>query len=107
MSSKQNSEDGSGISRAQNIGEGFQSIGWCLDKQYVFAKNRLDLLFSGLEVERLKAIVNTTDGTVTYNLAQGVLTEMSCGDLGESRIEIIAPTLKSQLGGNAFGLSSK
>jgi hypothetical protein len=46
-------------------------------------------LLSGLTVERMKAVIITSDGVFGYNLTLDALTEVPLDDCMESRIEII------------------
>ena len=79
-----------GYLKAVNQGEGFASVGWRFSAERVFDRAKLFELFSGLDVERMKAVFLTEDGVFGYNLAGDGLTEMELDDCLESRIEIIA-----------------
>lgn len=76
--------------RFKNQGQGHFSIGWLLKPELIFDAEKLRLWMSGLEVDRLKAIVCSNAGGLILNLRDGVLSEMPADHLNESRIEIIA-----------------
>ena len=80
----------SGYLQAINQGEGFASIGWRFSAQHCFERSKLFSLFSGLDVERMKAVFLTDEGVFGYNLTGDGLTEIELEDALESRIEIIA-----------------
>ena len=79
-----------GMLKAINEGEGFYSIGWRFAPEKVFSYQKLILLFTGLKVERMKAVMITDKGFVGYNLTLDGLTETSLNKCSESRIELIA-----------------
>jgi len=79
-----------GYLKAVNQGEGFESVGWRFTAERVFNRTKLFQLFSGLNVERLKAVFLTEDGVFGYNMVGDGLTEIQLDDCLESRIEIIA-----------------
>jgi G3E family GTPase len=79
----------SGYLAAVNEGEGFQSMGWRFSPDKVFDHKKLFSLLSGLTVERMKAVIITSDGVFGYNLTLDALTEVPLDDCMESRIEII------------------
>ena len=49
--------------------------------------------FAGLNVERLKAVVITSEGIFSYNISADCLTEQELDECLETRIEIIAKSL--------------
>ena len=79
-----------GYVTAINQGEGFESIGWRFSPQKVFDRDRLSGFLSGLDVERMKAVFITLDGTFAYNMTRDTLTEVELDERAESRVEIIA-----------------
>ena len=79
-----------GYRQAINRMEGFESIGWRFDASCVFNQTCLFAFITGLNVQRLKAVVITQSGVFAYNLAEDTLTEVELSDCLESRIEIIA-----------------
>ena len=85
----------SGFIQALNEGEGFSSVGWRFSPAFTFDRDRLFAFFSGLEVERLKAVVITSDGVFGYNLTEDALTEFELDDCLETKVEIIAGAINS------------
>jgi len=86
----------SGYLKAENQGEGFFSVGWRFDKQHQFDRSKLYLFLSGLEAERMKAVFITNEGMFGYNLADNSLKELALAECEESRIEIIAESIKEE-----------
>ncbi len=80
----------SGYLKAENRGEGYQSVGWRFTPYREFDHNKLFSFLSGLEAERMKGVFITPKGIFGYNLTADGLTEMSLDECAESRIEIIA-----------------
>ncbi|MGR5296651.1 CobW family GTP-binding protein [Vibrio mediterranei] len=83
----------SGFLKAENEGEGFQSVGWRFSPNKVFNRQKLILLLVELDVERMKAVFITEDGIFGYNLTSDGLTEVVLDDYFESRIELISDTI--------------
>lgn len=83
----------SGFLKAENEGEGFQSVGWRFSPDKVFNRQKLILLLVELDVERMKAVFITEDGIFGYNLTSDGLTEVVFDDYFESRIELISDTI--------------
>ncbi len=75
--------------KAENKGEGFESIGWRFVASTTFNYNKLIAFLSGLVAERMKAVFITENGVFGYNLTSDRLTEVELDDCSESRIEII------------------
>ncbi len=69
--------------------EGFFSVGWIFGKDFVFDHERLYLLLSGVDAERIKAVVLTNRGVVGFNMADGVLTSLPLAQADDSRVELI------------------
>ena len=63
----------SGILSVTNKGKEFESIGWRIHPKNVFDRQALVLFLTGLNVERLKAVVICTDGIFSYNLSADCL----------------------------------
>ncbi|WP_243633842.1 CobW family GTP-binding protein [Motiliproteus coralliicola] len=85
----------SGFLKAENQGEGFESIGWRFNADEIFDRAKLMNFLSGLDAERMKAVFITEEGIFGYNLTRDALTEIELDDSLESRIEIIAPARDS------------
>ncbi len=85
----------SGIVRATNNGEGFESIGWRFAPNKHFDRQRLHHFLIDLKVERIKAVFITPDGVFGFNLTEDGLTEVELDDCVESRIEIISDSINS------------
>lgn len=90
-----------GFIKAINEGEGFKSVGWRFSPSKTFERHKLYAFLSGLNAERMKAVMITDMGVFGYNLTADSLTEIELDECFESRIEIIdnniQPTLESQL----------
>ncbi len=78
-----------GYIRSENTGEGYRSIGWRFSPEKIFDRKALFTCFTGLCVERLKAVLITNEGVFGYNLVDNLLTEVELDDCFESRIELI------------------
>ena len=87
----------SGMIKAMNEGEGFQSVGWRFSPDKVFSRQKLIVLMVELKVERLKAVFITESGIFGYNLTPDGLTELELDDCAESRIELISDTIDDTL----------
>ena len=83
-----------GFIKAENEGEGFQSVGWRFAPDKTFHRASLYSFLCGLVAERMKAVFITDEGVFGYNLTADALTEMALDDCMESRIEIIASAVK-------------
>lgn len=79
-----------GYRRLHNSAEGFHSVGWCFAPDWEFDHTAVLALFTGLTVERLKAVVITHEGIIAANLADGVLSLGELDECGDTRIELIA-----------------
>jgi len=80
----------SGYMKIENQGEGFFSIGWRFKSSFIFDREKLFGLLTGIEAERLKAIFITNDGVYVYNIVDKVLSVTEFDEADENRIEIIA-----------------
>lgn len=87
----------SGIIKAENSGEGFNSMGWRFSPDKVFDRYQLEPLLAALVAERMKAVFITQDGVLGYNLTTDALTVYELDDCIESRIELIAPEIDNTL----------
>ena len=87
----------SGYLVASNAGNGFVSSGFRFDSRFLFDVNQLRLILQGIDVERFKGIFRTNDEGKVFNLASGVLTELSVSYCEESRCEVIGRDLPDDL----------
>lgn len=79
-----------GFIKAVNKGEGYVSAGWRFSPRFIFNRDSLFALISGINAERLKATFITDSGCFAYNFTRDSTTEIPLEHLDESRIEIIA-----------------
>ncbi|MEO1081084.1 MAG: CobW family GTP-binding protein [Pseudomonadota bacterium] len=86
-----------GVLRAENAGEGFQSLGWRFSPDRVFDRERVINFLRELDVERVKAVFITQAGIFGYNGTRDGVSETELDDCIESRIEIIAQALEADL----------
>ncbi len=70
--------------------DGYRSAGWRFAADRHFDHDRLYLLLSGIDAERIKAVARTDRGVVGFNMADGVLTTLPLDQADDSRIEVIA-----------------
>jgi G3E family GTPase len=82
-------ESGQNYQSFENQGMGYYSLGWLLAEDQVFDHSALTAWLMQLNVERLKGLLITNQGTRVMNLKDQVLTEMPTRKLQQSRIEII------------------
>jgi G3E family GTPase len=80
---------GQWLLRRENRGLEHVSCGWLLAEEKIFSFGQLFGCFSGLPVDRLKAVVNTERGAFIFNSDNGVLSVLEAASGGASRIEII------------------
>ena len=73
----------------ENEGMGYYSLGWLLADDQVFNYQALSQWLMTLEVERIKGLMITDEGTRVMNLRDQVFTEMPTRALSQSRLEII------------------
>jgi G3E family GTPase len=78
-----------GYLKAENSGEGFNSIGWRIAPDKIFDRERVLSLLRSLKVERAKGVFITYDGIFAYNLSSDSVKEIELDDCLESRIEVI------------------
>ncbi|WP_117235505.1 CobW family GTP-binding protein [Vibrio maerlii] len=87
----------SGVLKAMNEGEGFQSVGWRFSASKVFDRNKLLTILMQIDAERMKAVFITYDGIFGYNMTPDGLTEAELDDCNESRIEVIGHEIDDDL----------
>jgi G3E family GTPase len=73
----------------ENQGMGYYSLGWLLSEDQIFDYQALTQWLMLLNVERVKGLLITNQGTRVMNLKNQVFTEMPTRTLKQSRIEII------------------
>jgi G3E family GTPase len=87
----------SGMLKANNKGEGFESVGWRFASDKIFDRQKLLHLLVGVQAERMKAVFITPSGVFGYNLTSDGLSEAELDDCSESRIEVIAAQVDDAL----------
>ncbi|MEZ9724024.1 GTP-binding protein [Vibrio splendidus] len=87
----------SGMIKATNQGEGFESVGWRFSADKLFDHQRLRNFLIGLKAERMKAVFITQSGIFGYNLTEDGLTESELDECAETRIEVIAHEIDDDL----------
>jgi len=78
-----------GFIRKDNAQDGYKSSGWVFESRFIFDRAKLLALFTGLEVDRLKAIFITQQGVISFNQVDGVLSYSNAKETMDSRIEVI------------------
>jgi G3E family GTPase len=78
-----------GFIRKDNALDGYKSSGWIFEPRFIFNRTKLLVLFTGLSVERLKAIFITEQGVISFNQVDGILTYSDAVETVDSRIEVI------------------
>jgi G3E family GTPase len=73
----------------ENSGMGYYSLGWLFAENQVFDHHALTQWLMALDVERVKGLLITDQGTRVMNLKEQVFTEMPTRSLSQSRVEII------------------
>lgn len=81
---------GENIRVLENQGQGYFSVGWLINPQWIFSADSLRTWLGGLNVERAKGIVITDEGPLVLNMRDGVLSEMPTRQPDESRLELIS-----------------
>ena len=76
--------------RKENSGQGYRSCGWFFAADQIFDFSKLFSLFSNINAQRVKAVVNTERGCFAFNVVNQVVSvnELSLEGF-ESRIEVI------------------
>ena len=87
----------SGMIKATNQGEGFESVGWRFSAEKLFDHQRLRHFLVGLKAERMKAVFITQSGIFGYNLTEDGLTESELDECIETRIEVIGLEIDDDL----------
>ena len=79
-----------GFLRADNSGEGFESMGWrfSADKTLHYAK--VVAFLKGADADRIKAVLITDEGIVGFNMSGSAFSEVQIDECLESRLEIIS-----------------
>ncbi|WP_330960303.1 CobW family GTP-binding protein [Photobacterium sp. 53610] len=76
--------------RRENHGQGYHSCGWFFATDLVFDFSQLFTLFTNLNAQRVKAVVNTERGCFAFNVVNQVVSVNELTLEGfESRIEVI------------------
>ncbi|MEP1214448.1 MAG: GTP-binding protein [Marinobacter sp.] len=76
--------------RISNQGQGHFSLGWRIHPDTVFSETALLALSMDSRFVRFKAVVRTSDGWRTINMADGALSVSECEPRDLSRIELIS-----------------
>lgn len=79
-----------GFLRRDNEGDGFYSQGWVFAPTWTFDEDKLYVLLSCIDAERVKAVFITNRGVSAFNVADGALKQSPLPDALDSRIEIIS-----------------
>ncbi|RTZ18322.1 GTP-binding protein [Vibrio aquaticus] len=76
--------------RKENRGQGYFSCGWIFGSEVVFDFDDLFSVLSDITAERVKGVMNTTNGCYAFNVSHGVVSVNETSLEGfESRIEVI------------------
>ena len=89
QSQKENRTEHKRVYKVANHGEGFYSFGWICTPEYQFDPDIVSTLFKRVSVERLKAVLQTGEGALSFNLDSGQLTIEQATYLKDSRLEFI------------------
>jgi G3E family GTPase len=79
-----------GFLRADNRGEGFESVGWRFSAEMIFNRAKVVAFLQSVHAERIKAVLITEAGIFGYNISRSEFSELPIDDCMESRLEIIA-----------------
>ena len=80
-----------GFLRADNSGEGFESVGWRFSAHKTFHYAKVVAFLRGADADRIKAVLITDEGIVGFNVSGSAFSEVPIDDCLESRLEIISP----------------
>ena len=80
-----------GFLRADNSGEGFQSMGWRFTADKTFDYAKVVAFLKGVDADRIKAVLITDEGIVGFNMSGSAFSEVQIDECLESRLEIISP----------------
>jgi len=78
-----------GYIKKQNQGDEYHSVGWRFREDKIFQSENLNSFLSHIQADRVKAVMNTENGVIGYNVINGSLTEVALFGRGQSCIEII------------------
>lgn len=79
-----------GFLRFSQRGDGFYSLGWIFKADFRFDRIKLQSLFVGLGVTRLKAVLQLDNGWMGFNLVDGILSETALDHALDNRVELIS-----------------
>lgn len=79
-----------GFLRADNSGEGYESVGWRFSADKTFQYAKVVRFLKALEADRIKAVLITDEGVIGFNVSGFEFTEWPIDDCLESRLEIIS-----------------
>ena len=79
-----------GFLRADNSGEGFESVGWRFSADKTFDYAKVVAFLRGVDADRIKAVLITEEGIVGFNVSGSAFSEVPIDDCLESRLEIIS-----------------
>ncbi|CAA6828275.1 MAG: Putative metal chaperone, involved in Zn homeostasis, GTPase of COG0523 family [uncultured Thiotrichaceae bacterium] len=82
--------EGDGFLRKHHQQQAFSSIGWVFNTDTCFDYFDLTAHLSGLNIQRLKAIMRTDRGVYTFNYSGDILSSQLIEDAADSRLEIIS-----------------
>lgn len=89
-SNKTNTSD---FIKAENSGEGYQSVGWRISPSQAFNRGKIVSFLNSIEAIRVKASFITSEGVFGYNKTIDGLNEFALNDIDQSRIEIICDVI--------------
>jgi G3E family GTPase len=76
--------------RKENSGQGYFSCGWIFGAEVEFQFDELFSVLSDITAERVKGVLNTTNGCFAFNVSNGVVSVNETSLQGfESRLEVI------------------
>jgi G3E family GTPase len=78
--------------RRQNQGQGYFSCGWVFRPEAIFAMEPLFIWLSGLNCQRMKGVMITSEAIIGFNAEEGVLSMTELDECDDSRLEIIHPS---------------
>ena len=81
--------EGEAYSMFENHGMGHYSVGWLFAENQVFNEKKILDWLGSLDLERIKGLVITEQGTRVVNMKNQVLTHMPTRSLQQSRLEFI------------------
>ena len=79
-----------GFLRADNSGEGFESMGWRFSADKTFHYAKVVAFLKGVDADRIKAVLITDEGIVGFNMSGSAFSEVQIDECLESRLEIIS-----------------